>query len=73
MYKSALQYLTHVIGLCQTPEDLWLDEDRKILREAGEFIQKQETDFESKCEEKNQGTFEPSGGKSHDSGSNREV
>lgn len=63
MSKDALHYLTRVIGLCQTPHDMWTDEDRRILREAREFIQQQqeETNLESKCEEKGSSPVGPSG------------
>jgi len=47
---DATSYLTLVIGLCQTPRELWTSEDHRILREAREYIQKQPKGKEDKSE-----------------------
>ena len=44
MNQVGLKHLIRVIGLCQTPRDLWSEEDNRALKEAREYVQQQRSD-----------------------------
>lgn len=69
MDEVGLRHLIRVIGLCQTPRDMWSDEDNAALRRAREYVQQNREDpSESKREEAGAGaTVEGSGDESHPS------
>ena len=39
MCHEAIDHLTRVIGLCQTPREQWNSEDQRLFREAREYVQ----------------------------------
>lgn len=56
MDEIGLRHLIRVIGLCQTPRDLWSDEDSTALRKAQKYVQQNREDpSESKREETSTG------------------
>lgn len=59
MDDSGLEHLIRVLALCQTPRDLWLDEDHCALREARKYAQdRKKGESESKSEEDGAGADE---------------
>ena len=65
-FEEAMLHLRSMVGLAQTPRDLWEHEDFKSLVEARDFIKNHdnheddEENDESEGSEKNTGAFSPS-------------